>query len=187
LVAWLAFRLLTALDWDFRGRIPPLPKLVVAGAPHTSNWDFVVFLAALHAYGIRVRFMAKHTLFRWPFGYLFRALGGIPVDRNRPGGVTEQVSRIFDASTELILVIAPEGTRRAAPFWRSGFLSIAAATGSPIVFASVDYPRRQVSLSPAIPYDGDATALMDVARGFYEGKRGLRRHGRGPVRLEEEA
>jgi 1-acyl-sn-glycerol-3-phosphate acyltransferase len=160
--------------------------MVIVGAPHTSNWDFILFLAALHAYRIKARFIGKHTLFRWPFGYLFRALGGIPVDRSRSGGVVKQIAQAFDQADELILVIAPEGTRAAAPHWKSGFLGIAEQAGVPIVFAGVDAASRRVVLSEAVSYTGDVGALMDRARAFYEGKRGLKPVGAGPVRVEEE-
>ena len=159
----------------------------MVGAPHTTNWDFVVFLAALHAYGIEARFIGKHTLFRWPLGYLFRALGGIPVDRSRQGGVVGQVAAAFDAADEMILVIAPEGTRQAAPHWKSGFLSIALGARVPVVLASVDYSQRQVMIGPTLPYDGDAAGFMDKARLFHQGKRGRHPDRGGPVRVLDEA
>jgi 1-acyl-sn-glycerol-3-phosphate acyltransferase len=166
--------------------MPDIPKVIVVGAPHTSNWDFIVFLAALHAYRIEARFIGKHTLFRWPFGYLFRALGGIPVDRSRPGGLVQQVTEVFEGADEMVLVIAPEGTRRAAPHWKSGFLAIAEATGAPIVFGSVDFARREVTLSRPWAYDGDPGRLMDQAREFFRGKQGRHPRGAGPVRVGEE-
>jgi 1-acyl-sn-glycerol-3-phosphate acyltransferase len=86
----------------------------------------------------------------------------------------------------MILVIAPEGTRAAAPHWKSGFLGIAEQADVPIVFAGVDAPNRQVVLSEAVPYTGDVGAVMDRARAFYAGKRGLKPVGAGPVRVEEE-
>jgi 1-acyl-sn-glycerol-3-phosphate acyltransferase len=185
-VSWAAYRLMRLLGWTFLGQIPPVPKLVVVGAPHTSNWDFILFLAALHAYRMRARFIGKHTLFRWPFGYLFRALGGIPVDRSRPGGVVQQVADAFADADEMILVIAPEGTRAPAPKWKSGFLGIAHEAGVPIVFAAVDSRVREVSLSDPVLHSGDVGAVMDSARIFYQGKQGVRPSGAGPIRVAEE-
>ena len=182
----LSYRVLRLLDWHFLGKVPDIPKMIVVGAPHTTNWDFIVFLAALHAYRIRARFIGKHTLFRWPFGYFFRALGGIPVDRSRPGGMVRQVTEAFDAADEMILVIAPEGTRKAVPYWKSGFLTIALDARVPVVLGSVDFSRREVTLSPAIDYTGDPREFMDQARRFFQGKLGGHPEGGGPVRVREE-
>lgn len=183
---WLAYKLLALRGWVFRGVVPPLPKMIVLGAPHTSNWDFIVFLAALHHYEIKVRYLGKHTLFRRPLGYFFEATGGIPVDRSRPQGVVTQVARAFDASSSMILVIAPEGTRDAVRWWKSGFLKIAEAADVPIVLAGIDYPRKAVTVGPALEFDGDISGFMDRAREFYSDKRGLRPELESPIALREE-
>lgn len=182
----LAYRLLTNLGWTFHGQIPDLPKMIVIGAPHTSNWDFVLFMAALHHYAVRVRYMGKHTLFRWPLGYFFRALGGIPVDRSQAGGMVGQVARVFDHSSELILVIAPEGTRKRATYWRSGFLHIAQAADVPVVLASLDYASKRVTIGLTVPFDGDVQVFMEKMRAFYAGSHGLNRGNQGPVAVREE-
>lgn len=183
---WLAYRYLKARGWSFRGQLPDIPKMIVIGAPHTSNWDFILFLAALHHYRIKARYIGKHTLFRWPFGYFFRAVGGIPVDRSKPGGIVGQVAAAFDDAERMILVIAPEGTRRLAPFWKSGFLKIAEATGAPLVLAGVDYRRKQVAIGPTASYEGDPVAFMDLARDFYADKAGLHPELKGPVAVKGE-
>lgn len=183
---WLAYRYLRLRGWGFEGKVPDLPKMIIVGAPHTSNWDFIAFLAALHHFRLKVRFLGKHTLFRWPFGYLFRGLGGIPVDRSRPGGIVAQVADVFDASHEMILVIAPEGTRKPAPYWKSGFIKMAEAARVPVVLAAVDYPRRRVVIGPAFSLDEGVRLFMDHARSFYADKEGSHPEGKGPVRVREE-
>jgi 1-acyl-sn-glycerol-3-phosphate acyltransferase len=185
-VTRLAHLVLRLAGWEFRGAVPDIPKMVIVGAPHTTNWDFVLFLGALRAYRMRARFIGKHTLFRWPFGHFFRALGGIPVDRGRPGGVVLQVAEAFAREERMVLVIAPEGTRQPAPYWKSGFLGIAEEAGVPIVLAAVDYPRKEVTIGPVLHYDGDAGRFMAQARAFYEGKVGLHPAGGGPVMVREE-
>lgn len=180
---WLCWRVATLMGWSFRGEVPPLPKMVVVGAPHTSNWDFFLFLAALHAYRIEVRFLAKHTLFRPPLGFLFRAVGGIPVDRSRPGGVVGQVMEVFAATDRMILVIAPEGTRNNAPRWKTGFLEIAERAGVPVVPASIDAGTKTITIGPPLELGRDRSRLMDRLRSFYQGKTGVRPRLQGPVRL----
>jgi 1-acyl-sn-glycerol-3-phosphate acyltransferase len=182
----LAYQLLRWRGWKFLGEVPDLPKMIVAGAPHTSNWDFVVFLAAIHAYRIDARFIGKHTLFRWPFGLLFRSLGGLPVDRSKPGGLVRQVTDAFAAAEEMVLVLAPEGTRRATRYWKSGFLAIAEHARVPIVLGSLDFARREVTLGPPLTYEGDVVRFMVFARAFLQGKPGKHPEGAGEIRVREE-
>lgn len=183
---WLAETYLKLRGWKFVGDLPAAPKFIVVGAPHTSNWDFILYLAAIRHWNFRPRYLGKHTLFEGPFGWLFRRWGGIAVDRRRPGGVIGTVAAEFAANDGIALVIAPEGTRNAAPTWKSGFLLIAEATGAPIVPARVDYPRKQVTLGEPITHIGDTAATMDRIRAFYDGAVGKRAEGMGPITVREE-
>lgn len=160
--------------------------MIVIGAPHTTNWDFTLYLAALHAYRISTRFIGKHTLFRWPLGMLFKAWGGIPVDRSKPGGVVGQVTAAFEEADRMILVIAPEGTRAAAPHWKSGFLKMAEAANVPIVLGGVDFAGKRVVLGPCLEFNGNAEDFMDEVRAFYADMQGRRPELKGPVSLLEE-
>ncbi|MEA1902519.1 MAG: 1-acyl-sn-glycerol-3-phosphate acyltransferase [Actinomycetota bacterium] len=183
---WLSYMWFKLRGWSFAGEFPDDAKLIAVGAPHTTNWDFVLFLAALHNWKFKAKFIGKHTLFRWPFGYFFRFFGGIPVDRDKPGGIVGQVREAFDASDRMILVMAPEGTRKPAPYWKSGFVKIAEGTGVPVVFAGVDGKNKVLTIGPKIRYTGDTGAFMDVPREFYDDKNGIKPEGKGPVRLKEE-
>lgn len=184
---WLAHTYMRLRGWSFEGEFPDDPKLIAVGAPHTTNWDFVLFLAALHQWKFKATYIGKHTLFRWPFGYFFRFFGGIPVDRTRPGGIVRQVKEAFESGDRMILVLAPEGTRKPAPFWKSGFAKIAQETEVPIVFTGVNGDDKILSIGPKVEHGGDVRALMDVAREFYEGKNGIKPEGKGPVGLKGES
>lgn len=183
---WLAYRYLRLKGWSFEGRLPDVSKMIVIGAPHTTNWDFILFLGALHHFRIRATFIGKHTLFRWPFGWFFRALGGIPVDRSKPGGLVSQVVAAMESADHMILVIAPEGTRKAAPTWKSGFLKIAEAADVPVVLGGVDFSSRRLVIGPALRYDGNSMDFMDKARAFYTDMEGLHPELQGPVRVRGE-
>ncbi|MFZ0625626.1 MAG: 1-acyl-sn-glycerol-3-phosphate acyltransferase [Acidimicrobiia bacterium] len=185
-MTWLAERWLLWRGWRFIGVVPDLPKMLIVGGPHTSNWDFVVFLAAIRHWHISPSYIGKHTLFRRPFGWFFKRLGGIPVDRRRPGGLVAQVAEAFDASDRMILVISPEGTRKAVPYWKSGFVKIAERTGAPIVPAYISYENKEVALGPPISFDGDEKKLMDEMRPFLLRGGGRNPEGEGPVRLKSE-
>lgn len=180
---WLTYRIFRLLGWRIEGELPDLPKMVIIGAPHTSNWDFFLFIAVIYHFHVRARFLGKLSLFRWPFGGIFRRAGGIPVDRNRPGGLVQQVKAAFEAEDELILVIAPEGTRKAAGTWKSGFVKIAEVADVPVVFAGVDGPEKVIYMSGAEKVGPDHSEFMDRVRAFYANIPGLRPEGKGPIRL----
>lgn len=174
------------LGWKIDGVLPDIPKMVIIGAPHTSNWDFFLFLGVIHHLKVNVRFLGKKALFRWPFGWMFRKVGGIPVARSAPGGLVAQVKDAFDSVDRMILVIAPEGTRAAAPKWKSGFVEIAEGADVPVVLAGVDSTRKVVAISPAYDVSPDRQLFMEKVRDFYADKNGVRPSGKGPVRLEGE-
>lgn len=177
---------LKRLGWRFEGGLPENPKSVVIGAPHTSNWDFIVFMAAIHAYRIDAHFLGKHTLFWWPLSVLLRALGGIPVDRSAAGGLVRQVAAEFERSETMVLVVAPEGTRKAVPHWKSGFVRLADGAGVPVVPAVLDCKARRVTLAPPIRFAGDIDIFMDEIRAAFAGATGFRPQGHGPIVLVEE-
>ena len=108
----LAFLYLRLRGWRIEGRRPAEPKFIAVAAPHTSNWDFVVFLGVLHYFAVRARYLGHAGLFRTPFGWFMRRLGGIPVPQGQPRAVYAEVMRKFEEATEMVLVLAPEGTRR---------------------------------------------------------------------------
>ncbi|HSO50999.1 MAG TPA: 1-acyl-sn-glycerol-3-phosphate acyltransferase [Acidimicrobiia bacterium] len=185
-MTWLAEKWLKLRGWRFVGDMPDLDQMVLIGAPHTTNWDFIVYLGAIRHWRISPRYIAKHTLFRWPFGAFFRRFGGIPVDRTRGGGLVGQVTAAFRESERMILVMAPEGTRSAAPYWKSGFVKIAADAGVPIVPVYINFPRKEVVVGSPIHFTGDEKQLMDELRVFFQAGVGKHPEGAGPVRLKEE-
>jgi len=153
--------------WTISGTLPPDRKFVIMGASHTSNWDFLVFLGAVHAIGRQVHFIGKHSLFRWPIGGFMRALGGVPVDRSAPQDLVSQIVAQFDARNDFILVIAPEGTRTFTTRWKSGFYQIALKARVPIVAAGPDYPTRRGVFGPVIYPTGNYDADLKPAFAFF--------------------
>ncbi|MFO7548718.1 MAG: 1-acyl-sn-glycerol-3-phosphate acyltransferase [Acidimicrobiia bacterium] len=172
--------------WTIVGERPTEPRLVVAAAHHTCNFDFLVFLAVVSHFRMRAAYIGKHTLFRWPFGGLMRRLGGIPVHRDSGQGIVEQVAEAIRSSEEIAVIIAVEGTRKRADHWRSGFYHIAEAAGVPIQLAFVDYPGRRTGLGPIVYPSGDVGADMDLIREFYAIAHGRHPELESPIRLREE-
>jgi 1-acyl-sn-glycerol-3-phosphate acyltransferase len=165
---------LRILGWRVEGDFPNLPKFVVAVAPHTSNWDFVVGIATMFALDLRIAFLGKHTIFRWPFGRVMRWMGGIPVDRASPHGVVGDSVAAFSRMDRRILAIAPEGTRRQVKQFKSGFLQIARGAGVPVVLASLDYAARCVRLGPWFEPGEDIEADRRRTEEFFASVRGKR-------------
>jgi 1-acyl-sn-glycerol-3-phosphate acyltransferase len=166
--------LLALLGWRVDGNLPNLPKAVIIVAPHTSNWDFVVGIAAKAALGLRAAWLGKHTLFRPPFGGVMRWLGGIPVDRSRPHDVVAQSVRRFSEVDRLVLGVSPEGTRKAVPRWKMGFYHIAQGAGVPIVPVAFDWGRRALVVGPALEPGNDMDADLERLARFFESARGRR-------------
>ncbi len=151
--------------------VEPFPidvkKCVIAGAPHTSNWDFVFFAGATHHEKVQPNFMGKHTLFQGMMRNFMLDMGGIGVDRRKSGGTIEQLKDEYDAREELNLVIACEGTRNSDGKWKSGFYNIAKAAGVPIVLAYADNDKRTIGFSsPIMPSGNYGEDLLQIAQWF---------------------
>lgn len=151
--------------WKIDGGLPrELQKYVIAGAPHTSNWDFVFFTGATAEEGIEPNFMGKHTLFQGVMKNFMYDMGGIPVDRSKRANVTQQVAEEYARRDHLALVIAAEGTRSSNGEWRSGFYNIARAANVPIVAAWVDNDTNTLGFSdPIWPTQSYAETLTRIA------------------------
>lgn len=184
LVRWLLRR----VGWQVRFEGLPALQGVVAIYPHTSNWDFVMLVLAKWAIGIPVQFWGKDKLFRVPlFGRWVRWLGGLPVDRTSPHGVVaqavEEFARARANGAYLWLALAPEGTRRHIPGWRSGFYQTTLRTGVPLGLVRLDYGRREVTVLDFIRLSGDETDDFRRIAGVYEGVTGYNPHNAAPIRL----
>jgi 1-acyl-sn-glycerol-3-phosphate acyltransferase len=169
----LAFRL---LGWKVEGALPDLPKFVLIGAPHTSNWDFIIFLALALQLRADVRYMGKAELFRSPIGGFFRYCGGYPVERNKSQGLVEQMAQIMQESERFILVIAPEGTRHKVHEWKTGFYHIARRAGVPVVAAFIDSSIKACGIGPTFHLTDNLEADIKSIQTFYAGKVGVHPH-----------
>ena len=166
---FLARFIMRLLGWRVDGKLPDLPKFVLIGAPHTSNWDFILFLGVIFRLRANVRFMGKAEVFRSPIGWFFRYCGGIPVDRKKSTGLVEQMVKASNESEKFILTIAPEGTRHQVQEWKRGFYHIAKGAGIPIVMAVVDGKHKTVRVGQIFHPTADIEADMKSIQGFFAG------------------
>ena len=159
--------------WRIEGKLPDIPKFVLIGAPHTSNWDFLLFLGVIFSLRANVHFMGKAELFRFPHGWFFRYCGGVPVDRKKSTGLVEQMVKAANESKNFILTIAPEGTRHQVVEWKRGFYHIARNAGIPIVMAVVDGRHRTVRIGQVFHPTGDMEEDMKTIKGYFDGIVGI--------------
>src|SRR5829696_1969485 len=170
----LAKFLMRVVSWRVEGKLPDLPKFVLIGAPHTSNWDFLLFLGVIFSLRANVHFMGKAELFRFPVGGFFRFCGGVPVDRKKSTGLVEQMVKVCNESEKFILTIAPEGTRHQVTEWKRGFYHIAKSAGIPIVMAVVDGRHKTVHIGQVFHPTENMEADMETIKAVFEGVAGIR-------------
>ena len=183
---WLGRAGLWVFGWRPEAVIPDTPRFVLVGYPHTSTWDFPLFILTAWALDVRCRWAGKQSLFNGPLGGLFRALGGVPVDRTGGKNMVSTVAELFAQNERLIFGIAPSGSRSYTHHWRSGFYHKAREANVPLVLGSVDFARRSGCLLEVIHLTGDVTADMDRIRAAYSAVRGRNPERQTPIRLESE-
>ena len=164
---WLGSSLISITGWKFEGELPQYPKMVIAVAPHTSNWDFFLGVAVLFALRIKIRFLGKHSIFVPVVKQLLESIGGMPVNRKSSHGVVEQVVKQFDSQSKMILAVAPEGTRSPKFPWKTGFLAIAYKAKAPVALIGFDYKRKCIVFGPVVFSEGDFDEDMLQVYEFY--------------------
>lgn len=172
--------------WKPDGVRPDAPQFVLIAAPHTSNWDFPYLLVFAAYYELKISWIGKGTLFRWPFAGLMRALGGVPVRRDKRENLVAAMARLFDKHANLGLVVPAEGSRGLVDYWKSGFYHIATTANVPIVLSYLDYSKKTGGFGPSFVPSGNVGKDMDFIRAFYKGRLGKYPALFGQVRLREE-
>lgn len=160
--------------WTIAGTLPDIPKFVLIAAPHTSNWDAILFLGVVFSLRVNVHVMAKAEAFRFPVAWLFRYCGGIPVDRKKSTGLVDQMVKVFNESDRFILTIAPEGTRHQVVEWKRGFYHIAKGAGVPIVLAIVDGRHKTVHIGQVFHPTEDVEADIKAIQSYFAGMTGIK-------------
>ena len=183
---WLARTWLQLLGWNVTGELPPDKKFVLIGAPHTSNWDFVIAIPALYVLRIKAYWMGKHSLFRWPLGYFMRRLGGIPIDRRSAHGVVAQTVQQFQQNERLVILIPAKGTRGKTRYWKSGFYHIARLAGVSVVCGYLDFDSKTAHIGYSFRPSGNIREDMDRVREFFAPARGRHVELEDSIRLKEE-
>ena len=180
----LARTIVRMMGYRMVGEVPSNGILV--GAPHTSNWDFITMLLVMWHGGAHPRVLVKQQLFKGPLGWLLRAAGGVPLDRDNAGPVVRDLVAEAGTGNPFRLILAAEGTRGKAEFWKSGFLRLSKETGLPITLAFFDPPTKSMGFGPTFHASDNVRADMDLVREFFADKHGIRPKNATPPRLREE-
>ena len=173
---WIGRAVLRLGGWRVVGEFPDLPRVVLIGAPHSSNWDGIWGFAAKLALGLDIRILGKHQLFWGPLGPLMRALGIIAINRGAASGVVGQMAQQFRGADRFWLGIAPEGTRKPVARWKTGFWKIAHAAQVPVLPVYFHYPDRVIGIGPPFATSHDMEADLVRLREWYRPWQG-KHHG----------
>jgi len=183
---WAARIYFLLFRWEVVDEVPDTPKMVVIACPHTSNWDMPFMVAAAGILRVKINWLGKHSLFKWPYGWFMRMTGGIPVDRRAPQGLVAVAADILNSRDKIVLAVPASGTRSKKDYWKSGFYHIAMVAQVPIVCGYLDYGRKRCGLGLSFVPTGDIKADMDRIRAFYEDVRGKYPEKRSRIRLRAE-
>ena len=186
MLRWLATRIIRVSGWTVVGGVPEVPRAVFIAAPHTSNWDGFWLLMYKISMEVEVRFLAKHTLFWWPLGPILTALGALPIDRDNPAAIVPQLIAAFKSENQLFLALAPEGTRKWMPYWKTGFYRIAESAGVPIVLAFIDYKTKRLGIGKTLPLGQSMQETLGELQSFYAPLVGARPALQSPIKFPPE-
>lgn len=159
----------TTQGWQIHGNIPNIPKALLIAAPHTSNIDGWYGLLAMLGLGLKITIMAKHTLFDTPFGKFFRWAGMIPVNRQHPDGLLEHLTQEIHRNEKIWIALAPEGTRKHAGKWKSGFYRLAYAANIPLVLVAFDYQHKAIRILGTFECTGHYEQDLAIILNHYQG------------------
>lgn len=166
--------LLRMAGWSVEITVPDYDKCIICVAPHTSNWDFILGKLAYASVGRKSGFLMKEAWFFWPLGPLFKAIGGVPVPKQRGAKLTDYIISRFKTAGHMHLAVTPEGTRSKVTKWRTGFLHIAEGAGVPIVLGAIDAAHMRVIIEREFTPSGDTDADMRMIKDYYRPFEGIK-------------
>ncbi len=180
---WIGRSFLRVFGWEVEGGALDVRRAVVIAYPHTSNWDLPFTLACAWTLDLDIRWLGKKVLFRPPYGWAMRLLGGIAVDRSQRTKLVDAVIDTLAPLSDCLVVIPPEGTRGRAGRWKSGFYWVAHGADIPIILGYLDYPRRRGGLVEMLHPSGDLAADFETIKAYYDGVEGKHPDKQGAITL----
>ena len=171
------------LGWKITGERPSEKKVMILGAPHTSNLDYFLTLALIHHFKLPLRYLIKNSVFKGPLAPLLRSLGGIPVDRSKTNNMVDTMVDAIKQQSEIAMGVLPEGTRKYVPYWKSGFYHIAQGADLPVYPVQVNGPSKHLHMGEAVHLSGNIDSDMEIFAKYFEGVKGVKPENSSPVKL----
>ena len=159
---------LKLFGWNYELHVEIPDKCILCVAPHTSNWDYIIGMLFYRSIGGKPNVLMKKEWFFFPFSYIFRSLGALPVDRKKRTSVSDQMVEVFNSRSHFQLAISPEGTRKKNAQWKTGFYYIALNAGVPITLAYIDYSKKEIGVKTIFYPTGDLNRDMEEIKGYYK-------------------
>ncbi|MCA9837806.1 MAG: 1-acyl-sn-glycerol-3-phosphate acyltransferase [Trueperaceae bacterium] len=175
---------LRLFGWRVVDNLPPGNKYILVGAWHTSNWDFPLAIFAMWGLGVKLHFIGKQELISGRLGFLMKRLGVIGVDRSKTVNFVQKMAELFKERDELRLVLAAEGTRSQAEYWKTGFYYMALAAQVPIAFGFIDARAKEVGIDGYFMPTGNRDEDLHKVKLFFESKQGLKPHKQGSIKFK---
>ena len=179
ILRWLALKLFQVLGWKLVGDPPQgVTKAVLVVAPHTSNWDGFYGLLFCFVKQLPIKFAVKKEAMIFPIGPILKWLGAIPIDRKRKikdskrNGMVRIMTDMLLQQEPLMLIIAPEGTRKRVKRWKQGFYHIALQADVPLILSYLDYKQKHIGLGPIFYPTGNFDKDIQQIQAFYKDKVG---------------
>jgi 1-acyl-sn-glycerol-3-phosphate acyltransferase len=168
LTRWFGRTFYGLFGWKLEGDIVNAERVLITAAPHTSNWDAVLGFAAILGINVRLHWLGKHSIFIPGLRWFMRWLGGIPVDRENPESVMGYVDEAVSKHEGVVIIVAPEGTRKKSEKWKTGFLRIAKANDCVIQLGALDFPNKRIVLGKTFKPTGDNQADIESIKEWYK-------------------
>lgn len=161
------------LGWKIENTIHSnIKKCIIIVAPHTSWMDFPVGIFTKWVCGFPANFIGKAAIFKPPFGFIFRAFGGVPVDRSKSTNLVDAIVDVFNSKDQFILALAPEGTRKKVKKWKTGFYHIAKGAKVPVIMVGLDFGRKKVIISDPYTVTDNQEKDFEYFYGFFKALKG---------------
>ena len=165
---WFGRTILKLFGWHVEGQIPNLKRILIIGAPHTSNWDFVYAMATILGLNLRLRWLGKHSIFKPGVRWFMKWLGGIPINRSKPQDIVKNIAKLVEREKGIVIGLAPEGTRNKVEKWKNGFLRIAKKNNCVIQLGALDFANKRIVLGKLFEPTGDNEADIAAIIDYYQ-------------------
>ncbi len=160
--------ILALFGWKIVNTPPSdIKKCILVGAPHTSNWDYIIGVFGAMSANLSAKFLIKSEVFFFPVGPILKFFGGVPVERGKKSNLVDQLADFIRDKERIHLVFTPEGTRQRVNRWKTGFYNVAQKANIPMILCYLDYKKKEGGFGPVIYPSGNYKEDLKKIKRFY--------------------